>query len=99
MVILKIIKTSICDSMATKNIKKPTQSLNENQIQFKKIGNRLKQLRLKAGYTAAEAFANEHDIHRAQYMRYERGMDMRISSLMKVLAAHEMTLTEFFKGL
>lgn len=84
--------------MATKNIRKSTQSLNENQIQFKKIGNHLKQLRLKAGYTAAETFAYEHDIHRAQYARYERGEDMRISSLMKVLAAHKMTLAEFFRG-
>lgn len=85
--------------MAAKNIKKSLQSLNEYQIQFKKIGNHLKQLRLKAGYTAAETFANEHDIHRAQYTRYERGMDMRMSSLMKILAAHDMTLAEFFKGI
>lgn len=92
-------KTSICNTMTTKNVKKSTRSLDENEMQLKKIGNHLKQLRLKASYTAAETFANEHEIHRAQYTRYERGMDMRLSSLMKVLAAHEMTLAEFFKGI
>ena len=55
-------------------------------------------LRIKAGYTSAEKFAYEHEISRAQYARYERGVDMQISSLLKVLAAHDMTLQEFFKG-
>lgn len=84
--------------MATLNIKGSTELLNENQIRYRKIGNRIKQLRLKAGYSSGEKFAYEHDIHRAQYTRYERGMDMRISSLMKIAAAHNMSLHELFKG-
>lgn len=83
--------------MATKRIKKSPQPLDEYQIQYKKIGNRLKQLRLRAGFSAADKFAYEHEIHPAQYTRYERGVDMRMSSLLKVLAAHKLTLQEFFK--
>ena len=64
----------------------------------KKIGSRIKQLRLKAGYTSAEKFAYEHEISRAQYARYERGVDMQISSLLKITTAHNITLLEFFKG-
>ena len=85
--------------MATKNIKKSPKPLDEYQLQYKKIGNRIKQLRLKAGYSSAEKFAYENDIARAQYSRYERGVDMQISSLLKVLAVHKMTLQDFFKGI
>lgn len=85
--------------MATKSSKKSPQPLDEYQTHYKKIGSRLKQLRLKAGYSAADKFAYDHEIHPAQYTRYERGVDMRISSLLKILSAHNMSLQEFFKGL
>lgn len=85
--------------MATKKINKSTRSLDENQEIIIKIGDRIKQLRKKAGYSSLEKFSYEHEINRTQYARYERGEDMRISSLMKVLAAHDMTLGEFFKGI
>jgi transcriptional regulator with XRE-family HTH domain len=84
--------------MAIKKTNKATASLTENEIAYQKIGNRIKQLRLKAGFSAAEKFAYENDISRAQYARYERGVDMQISSLLKILAAHGMTLQEFFRG-
>jgi transcriptional regulator with XRE-family HTH domain len=84
--------------MPSKNKKNSPESLDVNQAQYKKIGNRIKQLRFKAGYTSAEKFAYEHEISRAQYSRYERGVDMQISSLLKILTAHNMTLQEFFKG-
>lgn len=48
------------------------------------------------GYTAAEYFAYEHEIARAQYALYEKGADMRITSLSKVLKAMGVTLAEFF---
>jgi transcriptional regulator with XRE-family HTH domain len=84
--------------MATNKTKKSTGSLNENQSRYKKIGDRIRQLRLKAGYSSGEKFAYEHEINRTQYARYELGTDMLISSLMKIAAAHNMTLHEFFKG-
>jgi transcriptional regulator with XRE-family HTH domain len=84
--------------MAKKVLKKSPGPLNENEAQYKKIGNRIKQLRLKAGYTSAEKFAYENEISRAQYARYERGVDMQISSLLKILSAHSISLQEFFKG-
>ena len=93
----KSIGFSICISMATKANKKISGLLKENQEQLEKIGNRIKQLRLKAGYTSAEKFAYEHGIDRTQYARYERGEDMRITSLLKVVAAHGLSLQDFFK--
>lgn len=84
--------------MPKRKTNKSTGSLNENQLHYKKIGDRIRQLRLKAGYTSGEKFAYEHEINRTQYARYELGTDMLISSVMKIAAAHNMTLHEFFKG-
>jgi transcriptional regulator with XRE-family HTH domain len=84
--------------MTTKKINIPADSLKENQLPYQKIANRIKQLRIKAGYSAAEKFAYEYEISRAQYARYELGTDMCISTLLKITNAHKMTLHEFFKG-
>lgn len=84
--------------MPTKKNNKSIESLDEIQLNYKKIGTRIKQLRVKAGYSSAEKFAYEYEISRTQYARYELGVDMQISSLLKITAAHQMTLHEFFKG-
>lgn len=60
------------------------------------IGARLTTLRKRVGHTSAEKFAFTHEISRAQYSGYEKGADMRISSLLRILDAHKITLTEFF---
>jgi len=65
--------------------------------QLAKLGTRIKDLRIKAGYTSYEYFAYEHNIPRAQFGRYEQGKDLRFSSLVKVVSAFGMTMEEFFK--
>ena len=64
--------------------------------QLQKLGNRFKQLRKEKGYTNYEIFAYDNEIPRAQYGRYEKGEDLRFSSLLKVLKALDITLEEFF---
>lgn len=64
--------------------------------QLKKLGARIKDLRTKKGYTSYEYFAYEHDISRAQFGRYEQGQDLRFTSLVKIVEAFGMTLSEFF---
>ncbi|MEO8110707.1 MAG: helix-turn-helix transcriptional regulator [Ginsengibacter sp.] len=63
---------------------------------LKKLGERIKQLRIKEGYTSYEYFAYDHNISRAQFGRYEKGQDLRFSSLIKVINAFGITLSEFF---
>jgi transcriptional regulator with XRE-family HTH domain len=70
--------------------------LDEQQETIKKIGARIKALRIAKGHSSYEIFAYEHDIDRSQYGKYERGVDMRISSLVKIFAALDVTLEEFF---
>ncbi|WP_066838190.1 helix-turn-helix domain-containing protein [Rufibacter ruber] len=63
---------------------------------LKKLGERIKALRIKAGYSSYEYFAYEKNIPRAQFGRYERGEDLRYTSLLKVIRAFNMTVEEFF---
>jgi len=76
---------------------KSVRSLSKEEA-LKKLGARIKELRIKKGYTSYEYFAYEHNISRAQFGRYERGEDLRFSSLFKVANALEVNMEEFFKG-
>ncbi len=75
-------------------MEKPTKKKPSREVL--KLANRIKQLRIEKGYTNYENFAFDHDLPRAQFGRYERGEDLRYSSLVKVAKAFGMTLEEFF---
>ena len=79
--------------MTGKDLKAQPKEINED---LKKLGNRIKALRIKAGFSNYEYFAYEHEIPRAQFGRYERGEDLRYSSLLKVIKAFDITVEEFF---
>jgi transcriptional regulator with XRE-family HTH domain len=79
----------------SKNHKSVTKVLSKEDA-LKKLGKRIKQLRIQKGYTSYEYFAYEHNISRAQFGRYERGEDLRFSSLLKVTNALGISLEEFF---
>ena len=76
--------------------KKAEVSLDKNQETYEKIGARLKALRLKKGFTSADKFAFTHEIDRSQYGKYERGRDMQISTLLRILSIHNLSMEEFF---
>ena len=65
---------------------------------YSAISRRLKELRTEAGYTNQESFAYEAKIPRAQYGRYEKGTNLTIRSLNKILQFHEISFEKFFKG-
>ena len=60
------------------------------------LGNRIKELRIKKGYSNYEYFAYENNISRSQYGRYEKGEDLKYSNLLKVIRALGISLEEFF---
>jgi len=60
------------------------------------IGKKLKYLRIKNGYSNYEDFAYDADIARAQYGKYENGANLMITTLVKILKKHNITLAEFF---
>lgn len=64
--------------------------------QLENLAKRLRELRKEKGYSNYEQFAFEHELPRAQYGRYEKGEDLRFSSLLKVLKAMNISLKDFF---
>lgn len=63
------------------------------------IGNRIKFLRIKAGYKSYEVFALENNLSRIQYWKMEKGTNCTLKSLYKVLQVHNLTYKEFFDSL
>ena len=63
------------------------------------VAEKIKALRLKAGFTNYETFAFTNDINRVQYYRIEKGQNITLKTLIKVLKIHNLTLQEFFKDL
>lgn len=61
------------------------------------LARRIKSLRISKGYTNYETFAYENNISRSQYGRYEKGTDIRFTSLLRILNAFDITLEDFFK--
>lgn len=62
------------------------------------IGAKLKDLRIKKGYTSYENFAIDNDLGRMQYWRLENGQtNLTLKTLFKILEIHKITLSEFFK--
>ncbi len=70
----------------------------DNQTELKKIGQRLRQLRIKKGYTSHETFAYDNDLSRVQYWRLESGnANITVGSLIAILNIHNISVEEFFK--
>ena len=67
------------------------------QIDVVKISRRFKALRIQRGYTTVEAFTKDTGLSRSQYLRFEKGNDLKLSSLVKIIRAFNMTFEEFFR--
>ncbi|MCR8557373.1 XRE family transcriptional regulator [Mucilaginibacter sp. BJC16-A38] len=63
---------------------------------LRKLGNRIKTLRMKAGHHHYEKFAFQNDIGRILLRRCELGGNVRYSSLLKIIGALGVTPAEFF---
>lgn len=63
------------------------------------IGRKLKELRVKIGYSSHETFAIDNELSRMQYWRMEKGVaNITIRSLSKILSIHDITIEEFYRG-
>lgn len=70
---------------------------NEKDKHLIQLGNRMRELRLKAGHTAVERFAYENDFSRMLYSNWETGRgNITHKNLVKVCAALGVSLKEFF---
>ena len=62
------------------------------------IGNRVRALRKANTNLSAENFANEKGFDRVQYSRIENGANITIKTLLKIIDAHNISLSEFFSS-
>lgn len=74
-----------------------TEVRTKNQIDT--IAAKLKKLRIDAGYTSYESFANANDLDRKQYWRIEVGANITLSTLIKILEIHKISLKDFFSDI
>lgn len=63
------------------------------------FGERLKELRLNAGYSSQEIFAYDHGFSRIQYNKWERGADIKLSSVERLAIAFGMSVSDLMKGI
>lgn len=59
------------------------------------IGDKLKKLRIQNGYTSYENFALDHDLNRKYYWSVEKGRNISIAYLLKILDIHKVSLEQF----
>jgi len=62
----------------------------------KRIGERLKELRIDRGYTNYEHFAFSNDVSRSNYGKYENGHNMRMDTFIHILTALDISFQDFF---
>jgi hypothetical protein len=65
----------------------------------KQIGQKLRELRIKAGHKAYDNFAFTYELEKNTVFRAESGQNITIDTLIDLLNIHNITLEEFFKGL
>jgi transcriptional regulator with XRE-family HTH domain len=73
-----------------------TRQIKNSDKELAVIGKRLRELRKAKGFTNAEFFAYENEFSSAQYARYERGEDLRVSTLIRLTKGLGISLKEFF---
>ena len=61
------------------------------------LGKRITELRKKTGYTSQETFAYDAEISKSLYGRYEKGANLTVFSLFRILKYHNITFEEFFR--
>lgn len=66
---------------------------------IQQIAQKIKELRVNAGYTSAENFAFDNELNRVQYWRVESGANITLKTLLKVLDIHKISLSEFFASI
>lgn len=69
----------------------------KQKAELEKLAARITQFRKDRGYSSFEKFAYDHNISRAQWGRYEKGQNLRFSSLVTVAEALQIPLDTLLK--
>ena len=75
----------------------PNVEIAENKL--KEVGIKIKELRIKQGYTSYEQFAIEHNLSRMYYWKVEKGQNITLAYLFKLLDIFKVSPQDFFKDM
>lgn len=64
-----------------------------------RIADKIKELRIKKGYSSHETFAWDNGINRVQYWRIEKGSNITLKTLLTILDIHGISLSSFFSDI
>lgn len=76
-------------------MKNPISKKQEEKY-LKQLGARLRHFRKLRGYTNYEYFAYEVQMSRTQYGKYEKGANIQFATLLNLLKALDVTISDFF---
>ena len=62
----------------------------------RKIGVEIKRMRLLAGFSSYEVFAEKNKLSKIQYFKMEKGTNFTLKSLDRVLKIHDISIINFF---
>ncbi len=71
----------------------------KDQYRFQAVGERIKELRINAGFTSYETFAFEYNLGRKSYWQWEKGANYKFETIIRIIDIHDISLEDFFKGL
>jgi transcriptional regulator with XRE-family HTH domain len=74
----------------------PEDEAARTERELQNIGKRIREMRIAKGYSSHETFAYDHEFSRSQINGYERGKDIRLSTLLRILHALDINPREFF---
>jgi hypothetical protein len=74
-----------------------SKNINDNRLV--QIGEHIRFLRKTKTNLSAENFAYENGFDRVQYSRIEKGTNITMKTLLKVVDSHNMTLKDFFNSM
>jgi len=66
---------------------------------LQKIGKEIRRLRKQNGYSSYENFALDYDLDRKYYWNIEKGRNITILYLKKILDIHKINFSEFFNNI
>jgi len=61
-----------------------------------KVGAELKRMRLLAGFSSYEVFADKNKLSKIQYFKMEKGTNFTLKSLDRILKIHDISIINFF---
>jgi len=68
----------------------------DEELFFKLVGKKLREIRIQKGYPAYDTFAFTHDIPRHNVLRAEQGKPISMKTFIRILNALEVSPKEFF---